>query len=124
MVCIFYTTNAVVFSIAVPAMKAVRSMVTAVDFDKRMLLLATKLANESDMKELLLLVLEELLNHMQLRQDSETRTELIGLIRCVIRLDLKMMTDQAGIDLFVHRDLSGTNSFTIQSFIGRQYFSL
>ena len=76
-------------------------MVTATDFDRKMLLLATRLANESDMKGLLLLVLEELLRNMQLHQHLGAQTELVGLVRCIIRLDLKIMTEQTATDLLV-----------------------
>ena len=83
------------------AIKAVNRMATAADFDRRMLYLATQLANESDMKSLLLSVLEELLKHLQLRGCADGQMELIALIRCIIRLDLKIMASQADVDLFV-----------------------
>lgn len=57
-----------------------------------MLLLATQLANETDMKRLLLSVLEALLESLDAEQ-SEIHTEAITLIRCIIRLVVKLMDE-------------------------------
>ncbi len=67
-------------------------MVQAPDFDRKMLLLATQLANETDMKRLLLSVLEALLESLDAEQ-SEIHTEAITLIRCIIRLVVKLMDE-------------------------------
>ncbi|THG97385.1 hypothetical protein EW026_g4602 [Hermanssonia centrifuga] len=74
-----------------PAIKAVRDMVKAPDFDRKMLLLATQLANESDMKPLLLSVLEALLETLANQETHEIHTEAITLIRCIVRLVVKLM---------------------------------
>ena len=68
-------------------------MVEAPDFDRKMLLLATQLANESDMKALLLAVLEALLNTIQGRDGQKLHVEALILIRCIIRLIVKLMAE-------------------------------
>ncbi|TFY60989.1 hypothetical protein EVG20_g7223 [Dentipellis fragilis] len=73
------------------AIQAVRIMVQAPDFDRKMLLLATRLAHESDLKTLLLNVLQELLKFVQGSDGIDTSEEAITLIRCIIRLDLRLM---------------------------------
>ncbi|KAI6000917.1 meiosis protein SPO22/ZIP4 like-domain-containing protein, partial [Pisolithus marmoratus] len=91
------TTRYVAFLIAVhqgledEATRAVREMVEAPDFDRRMLLLACRLANESDMKSLLLSVLMALLDTLNFRSNVENLTEAMTLIRCIIRLTLKLL---------------------------------
>src|SRR5882762_337689 len=77
-----------------PAIKAARDMVRAPDFDRKMLLLATQLAHESDMKGLLLSVLDALLQTLNLPEGNMI-TEAMILIRCAIRLILKLMTEPA-----------------------------
>ncbi|KAA1468362.1 hypothetical protein DENSPDRAFT_459873 [Dentipellis sp. KUC8613] len=73
------------------AIQAVRIMVQAPDFDRKMLLLATRLAHESDLKTLLLNVLQELLKFVRGSDGIDTSEEAITLIRCIIRLDLRLM---------------------------------
>lgn len=68
-------------------------MVKTHDFDRKMLLLATQLANETDMKTLLLSVLEALLESVETQDSGEIHTEAITLIRCIIRLVLKLMDE-------------------------------
>ncbi|KAI0085689.1 meiosis protein SPO22/ZIP4 like-domain-containing protein [Irpex rosettiformis] len=77
------------------AIRAVEDMAGAQDFDKKMLLLATQLANESDMKSLLLSVLETLLKAVQKQPDKDIHVEGLSLIRCVIRLVVKLMGEPA-----------------------------
>lgn len=67
-------------------------MVQAPDFDRKMLLLATQLAHESDMKGLLLAVLDALLQTLNFREGNNI-TEAMILIRCSIRLILKLLTE-------------------------------
>ncbi|KAI0638918.1 meiosis protein SPO22/ZIP4 like-domain-containing protein [Trametes polyzona] len=74
------------------AVAAVREMVHASNFNKKMLLLATRLANESGMKSLLLSVLEALLD-ASVRDGVEAEAEAITLVRCIIRLVLRMMSE-------------------------------
>ncbi|KZT68843.1 hypothetical protein DAEQUDRAFT_711357 [Daedalea quercina L-15889] len=73
------------------AIDLVRAMVTASGFDRKTLMLATQLANESDMKRLLLSVLEALLGTMGSNGDPSSDTEALTLARCIIRLILKLM---------------------------------
>ncbi|KAI0825283.1 meiosis protein SPO22/ZIP4 like-domain-containing protein [Trametes gibbosa] len=76
------------------AVAAVREMVHATNFNKRMLLLATRLANESGMKNLLLSVLEALLE-ASVQVGVEAEPEAVTLVRCIIRLVLRMMSEPA-----------------------------
>ncbi|KAI0802995.1 hypothetical protein BC629DRAFT_1284035 [Irpex lacteus] len=75
--------------------EAVKDMASAPDFDRKMLLLATQLANESDMKALLLSVLETLLKMVQNQPEKDIHVEGLSLIRCVIRLVVKLMGEPA-----------------------------
>jgi len=68
-------------------------MAEAPDFDRKMLLLATQLANESDMKTLLLAVLEALLDTVRKQDGHQLHMEALTLIRCIIRLTVKLMTE-------------------------------
>jgi hypothetical protein len=79
--------------VPIPAIRAVQNMVEAPDFDRKMLLLATQLANESDMKSLLLVVLEALLNSIQSKDEQKLRLETLTLIRCIIRLTVKLIAE-------------------------------
>jgi hypothetical protein len=60
-----------------------------------MLLMATRLAHETDLKNVLLSVLQELLDHVRAREASEINVEPITLIRCMIRLVLRLIADPA-----------------------------
>lgn len=73
------------------ATRAVNEMVEAPDFDRRMLLLACRLSHDSDMKGLLLSVLIQLLDTLNFRENVDTITESMTLIRCIIRLTLKLL---------------------------------
>lgn len=70
-------------------------MVKAPDFDRKMLLLATQISHESEMKTVLLSVLEELLKTLKLENSGETVVEAMTLIRCIIRLVLKLLVEPA-----------------------------
>ena len=67
-------------------------MVKCPDFDRKMLLLATQIANEGDMKTLLLAVLEALLDATQ-KHLSDTVNEELVLIRCIVRLILNLLKE-------------------------------
>ncbi|KAI0318005.1 meiosis protein SPO22/ZIP4 like-domain-containing protein [Amylostereum chailletii] len=75
------------------AIRAVKAMTKAVDFDKKMLLMATRLAHESDLKHLLLSVLQELFSSVQADEGLRNETEAITLIRCMIRLTVRLIAD-------------------------------
>ncbi|KAG6844876.1 hypothetical protein H0H87_002821 [Tephrocybe sp. NHM501043] len=92
-------THYVIFIIAVhqgletEAIRAVRDMVEAPDFDRNMLLLATQISHQSEMKGVLLSVLEALLKTLKLDTSGETAVEAMTLIRCIIRLALAFLTE-------------------------------
>ncbi|KAK7007973.1 meiosis protein SPO22/ZIP4 like-domain-containing protein [Favolaschia claudopus] len=77
------------------AIRAVRDMVKAADFDRKMLLLATQISHESEMKPVLLSVLEALLKTWKFEDNGETVVEAMTLIRCIIRLVLKLLVEPA-----------------------------
>ncbi|KAJ3850311.1 hypothetical protein EV368DRAFT_45594, partial [Lentinula lateritia] len=75
------------------AIKSVHTMVNAPDFDRQMLLLATKISHESEMKKVLLAILEALLTTLKISNSGETVIEAIALLRCIIRLILKLLAE-------------------------------
>ncbi|KAI0063230.1 hypothetical protein BV25DRAFT_1899548 [Artomyces pyxidatus] len=77
------------------AIRAVKAMVQASHFDRKMLLMATRLAHESDLKNLLLFVLQELLKLVRNRESIEADVEPITLVRCMIRIVLRLLADPA-----------------------------
>ncbi|KAJ7115262.1 meiosis protein SPO22/ZIP4 like-domain-containing protein [Mycena epipterygia] len=95
------TTHYVVFLTAVhqglddEAIRAIKDMVKAADFDRKMLLLATQISHESEMKTVLLSVLEALLKTLKIENSGETVVEAMTLIRCIIRLVLKLLVEPA-----------------------------
>lgn len=68
-------------------------MAQAPDFDGQMLLLATQISHESDMKGLLLAVLETLLEALKSRDSTDIIGEAITLTRCIIRLITKLLAE-------------------------------
>jgi hypothetical protein len=70
-------------------------MVNAADFDRKMLLLATQISHESEMKPVLLSVLEALLKTLKIKNSGEAVVEAMTLIRCIIRLVLKLLVEPA-----------------------------
>ncbi|KAG5643053.1 hypothetical protein DXG03_001631 [Asterophora parasitica] len=75
------------------AIRAVREMQKAPDFDRNMLLLATQISHQSDMKGILLSVLEALLKTLKLDNSGETVVEAMTLLRCIIRLALGLLVE-------------------------------
>ncbi|TFK68509.1 SPO22-domain-containing protein [Pluteus cervinus] len=76
------------------AIKAIQDMVKARDFDRKMLLLATQISHQSEMKPVLLSVLEALLNTLTFgNAKGEAIEEAMSLIRCIIRLSLKILDE-------------------------------
>jgi len=92
-------THYVMFLIAVyqgledEAIRAVRDIQKAPDFDRNMLLLATQISHQSEMKGILLSVLEALLKTLKLDDSGETGVEAMTLIRCIIRLAMGLLTE-------------------------------
>jgi hypothetical protein len=68
-------------------------MVHGSGFDQRMLLMATRMAHETDLKNVLLSVLQELLDYVGDRQTTDMNVEPITLVRCMIRLVLRLIAD-------------------------------
>ena len=93
-------------------------MVEAPDFDRKMLLLATQLANESDMKTLLLAVLEALLDTVQRQDGQNLHMEALTLIRCIIRLTVKLMAEP-GARRSVYGPSCGSRIMLIPLFPGK-----
>ncbi|KAH8111444.1 meiosis protein SPO22/ZIP4 like-domain-containing protein [Phellopilus nigrolimitatus] len=75
------------------AVSAVQDMANAPDFDRKMLLLATQLAHESDLKSVLLAALEALLKTLQSHGPMDSDVEAILLARCIIRLVIRLMKE-------------------------------
>ncbi|KAF8060777.1 meiosis protein SPO22/ZIP4 like-domain-containing protein, partial [Lyophyllum atratum] len=93
-------THYVMFLIAIhqgqlppTTIRAVREMQKAPDFDRNMLLLATQISHQSEMKGVLLSVLEALLKTLKLDNSGETAVEAMTLIRCIIRLALGLLVE-------------------------------
>lgn len=95
------TTQYVTFLIAVyqgledEAIKSIRNMVHAANFDRKMILLACRLAHDMDMKNLLLNVLKALLETLNFRENVGNITEAMTLVRCIIRLIIKLLGEPA-----------------------------
>lgn len=70
-------------------------MLRGADFDRKMLLLATQIAHQSEMKAVLLSVLEALLKTLKVGDSGEVVVEAMTLIRCIIRLVLGLLGDPA-----------------------------
>lgn len=78
------------------ATKSLHDMRSAPGFDRKMLLLATQISHRMESKGVLLFVLEALLETLVAGSEaacSETVVEAMTLIRCIIRLVLKLMSD-------------------------------
>jgi hypothetical protein len=70
-------------------------MLRSPDFDRKMLLLATQISHQSEMKAVLLSVLEALLKTLKVGDSGEVVVEAMTLIRCIIRLALGLLVDPA-----------------------------
>ncbi|KAJ4485242.1 hypothetical protein J3R30DRAFT_3282666 [Lentinula aciculospora] len=75
------------------AIKSMHEMVHALNFDRQMLLLATRISHESELKNVLLAVLEALLKTVKVSNSGETVVEAMALLRCIIRLVLKLLAE-------------------------------
>ncbi|KAF8867919.1 hypothetical protein BD779DRAFT_1685070 [Infundibulicybe gibba] len=72
---------------------AIHGMVKAPDFDRKMLLLATQISHQSEMKAVLLSSLEALLKTLRTGNSGEAVVEALSLIRCIIRLVLNLLLE-------------------------------
>ncbi|KAF8919157.1 hypothetical protein CPB85DRAFT_1429788 [Mucidula mucida] len=77
------------------SIKAVQEMVKCPDFDRRMLLLATQLSHQSENRLILLAALKALLNTLKVPSGGETLVEAMTLIRCILKLVLRLLTETA-----------------------------
>jgi hypothetical protein len=80
------------------AIRAVNAMVQGSGFDQRMLLMATRMAHETDLKNVLLSILQELLDYVRTGKSTEMNVEPITLVRCMIRLVLRLIADPANAE--------------------------
>ncbi|KAF8637477.1 hypothetical protein AX16_010805 [Volvariella volvacea WC 439] len=89
------TTHYVTFLTAFhQAIRAIQKMVDAPDFDRKMLLLATQITHQSEMRHILLSVLEALFQTLKFENATgEPIEEAMALIRCIIRLSLKLLEE-------------------------------
>ncbi|KAG8930396.1 hypothetical protein FRC00_001154 [Tulasnella sp. 408] len=75
------------------AIRAIEDMAASPDFDRKMLLLATKLAHEHKMRSLLLSILEKLLLTLQSNAALETEVEAMTLLRCMVRVIVELLNE-------------------------------
>ncbi|OCB89780.1 hypothetical protein A7U60_g3040 [Sanghuangporus baumii] len=75
------------------AVAAIQSMASAPDFDRKMLLLATQLSHESDLKIAILASLEALLKTLHTHGPMESDIEAICLARCIVRLVIRLIKE-------------------------------
>ncbi|EJD55026.1 hypothetical protein AURDEDRAFT_50807, partial [Auricularia subglabra TFB-10046 SS5] len=68
------------------AIRAVRAMAKAPGYDRKMLLLATQLAHERDLKPLLVAILEALLTDLRAQTGIDNEVEAVTLIRQAVSL--------------------------------------
>jgi len=68
-------------------------MLKAPDFDRQMLLLATQISHQSEMKSVLLVVLESLLKTLKIGSGGEIIIEAMRLIRCIVKLVLSLLVE-------------------------------
>jgi hypothetical protein len=62
-------------------------MIQATDFDRKMLLLATQLAHDANLKILLLTVLESLLKYLCSQEGLDSEVEALTMVRYVAELN-------------------------------------
>lgn len=72
---------------------AIRNMQKAPDFDRKMLLLATQMSHNLEMKPILLSALEALLSTLKAGANDEAVVEAMTLIRCIIKIALKLLLE-------------------------------
>ncbi|KDR70078.1 hypothetical protein GALMADRAFT_76693 [Galerina marginata CBS 339.88] len=95
------STHYIVFLTAVhqglesEAIRAIHDMLKAPDLDRKMLLLATQISHQSEMKGLLLAVLESLLRTLKIGSNGEVVVEAMTLMRCIVKLILSLLVEPA-----------------------------
>lgn len=94
--CAVLTMSASSHDVTTPlAIRAVQDMMKSQDFDRKMLLLATQISHESENRRILLAALEALLKTLKLSKGGETVLEAMSLLRCIIKLVLRLLTEPA-----------------------------
>ncbi|EDR10150.1 uncharacterized protein LACBIDRAFT_318204 [Laccaria bicolor S238N-H82] len=84
------TTHYVIFLTAVhQAIQAINDMQKAPDFDCKMLMLATHISHQSEMRTVLLSVLEGLLKTLKMGSSGDVVVQAMTLIRCIVKLILQ-----------------------------------
>ncbi|KAF9552702.1 hypothetical protein CPC08DRAFT_261815 [Agrocybe pediades] len=92
-------TSYIMFLIAIhqgldsEAIRAIQDMMKAPDFDRKMLLLATQISHQSEMKNVLLVVLESLLRTLKIGTNGEMLIEAMSLMRCIVKLTLTLLVE-------------------------------
>ncbi|KIJ97167.1 hypothetical protein K443DRAFT_106039 [Laccaria amethystina LaAM-08-1] len=90
------TTHYIIFLTAVhQAIRAISDMQKAPDFDRKMLLLATQISHQSEMRTLLLSVLEGLLKTLKMGSSGDVVAQAMTLIRCIVKLILQLLVEPA-----------------------------
>lgn len=93
------TTHYVIFLTAVhqglenEAIRAINDMQKAPDFDRKMLMLATQISHQSEMRTLLLSVLEGLLKTLKVGSSGDVVVQAMTLIRCIVKLILQLLVE-------------------------------
>lgn len=93
-----------------PAIRAITEMQKAPDFDRKMLLLATQVAHRSDMRMVLLTVLNHLLKTLKFGSSGEIVVDAMTLLRCMIKLILGLLVDPT-TNRYVSRPISKTSLY-------------
>lgn len=75
------------------AIEAIHSLVKAFDFQKKMILLAIRLAHDTDNKAILLASLGALLNTLRSDAKTSVAAESLLLVRCIVRLLITLAKD-------------------------------
>lgn len=68
-------------------------MQKAPDFDRKMLMLATQISHQSEMRTLLLSVLEGLLKTLKVGSSGDVVVQAMTLIRCIVKLILQLLVE-------------------------------
>ncbi|PPQ85089.1 LOW QUALITY PROTEIN: hypothetical protein CVT25_009048 [Psilocybe cyanescens] len=90
------STHYIIFLTAIhQAIRAVQDMLKAPDFDRKMLLVATQISHQSEMKPVLLVVLESLLKTLNIGSNGEIVVEAMTLMRCIVKLVFNLLLEPA-----------------------------
>jgi hypothetical protein len=93
-----------------PAIRSISEMQKAPGFDRKMLLLATQIAHRSEMRLVLLSVLNNFLKTLKFGSSGEIVVEAMALLRCMIKLILGLLVDPTANRLGFRRLSSAKNA--------------